>query len=287
MAFADILAGSPGVQTSESTGALPAWYQTAIMNLIGKGGALADQPFPQYTGQRLAGFTPQQQRAFDLTSQQVGQYQPQLSQAQNLISGASTYNPAALSQFLNPYTQNVVEEIGRLGQRGLMEQALPQAYGAFTGAGQFGSQRAQDFAGRTIRDTMADIAGKQAAALQAGYTGAQNQYADWSNRALQGAGALGNLAQAQQAMGLKDVAALGAAGQQQQQLGQQNLDWAYQQFQQQAQYPEQQLGILSNLIRGIQLPTSTTQTGTAAPPQSSNFAQIIGGLGQYANLAGQ
>lgn len=287
MAFADILAGSPGVQTAEVSGALPAWYQQALINLISKAGAVADQPPAIYPGQAIAGFVPEQQRAFELTSQQVGQYAPLTQQAQQMIGTAAEYDPAKLQQFLSPYVGGVVEEIGRLGQRGLTEQALPQAMAAFTGAGQFGSQRAQEFAGRTIRDTMADIAGKQAAALQAAYDAAQGRYNEWAQRGLAGAGALSGLAQAQQAMGLRDIAALGAAGEAQQQLGQRNLDWAYQQFQQQQQYPQQQIANLSAILHGLQVPEAKAITQTATGPTPSGFSQMLGGLGQYAGIFGR
>lgn len=267
-----------------TTSELPDWYQQSILGLLGKSAALADQPYPTYPGQRLAGFTPQQQQAFDMTGQMIGGYAPYLSRAGQLAEQSSVYDPSQLQKFLSPYIGGVVDEIGRLGLRNLTETALPQQLSTFTGGGQFGSTRSQDYAGRTIRDTLADIAGRQGTALQGAYDQAQKLYGDWAGRGFTGAGALGTIGQQLQRQQLADIGALSAAGGQQQQLGQQNLDWAYNQFQEQQQYPWQNVERLNALLRGINLPTSQTRTGMTAVPQESGWEQFTGALSQLGGL---
>jgi hypothetical protein len=72
------------------------------------------------------------------------------------------------------------------------------------------------------------------------------------------------LGQKAQALGITGAAALEATGAQQQAMNQKNLDLAYQDFQQQTAYPEQQLGFLSNIVRGLPSGGSTgSQTSTS------------------------
>jgi hypothetical protein len=214
----------------------------------------------------------------------AGGYAPYLSRAGQLAEQSSVYDPSQLQKFLSPYIGGVVDEIGRLGLRNLTETALPQQLATFTGGGQFGSTRSQDYAGRTIRDTLADIAGRQGTALQGAYDQAQNLYGSWAGRGLAGAGALGTIGKQLQQQQLADIGALSAAGGQQQQLGQQNLDWAYNQFQEQQQYPWQNVERLNALLRGITLPQSGTRTTMTASPEPSGYSAFTGALGKLGSL---
>lgn len=265
----------------ESYSSLPSWYEELLQDIAGRGYAASNVPYTPYGGQRLAPFTPQQQQAFDLTSQQVGQYKPMLQQAGALTQQSSTYDPNQLNKFLSPYTQGVVEEIGRLGNRNFQENILPQTMASFTGAGQFGSTRSQDAAARAARDVQADILGRQQGALQQAYQQAQGAYSDWAGKGLAGAEQMAGLAKTGQSLGTADIAALGAAGKEQQQMGQQNLDWAYNQFQEQRDYPKQQLGWLSGLARGIPASSMGSTANYGIPqPGPSTFSTVLGGLTQ-------
>lgn len=92
-----------------------------------------------------------------------------LGSVQPYLSSASQTAPSAIRSYMSPYTSSVVNEIGRLGSRNLTENILPNINDTFIGSGQFGSDRNAMTIGRAIRDTGADIAGKQASALEQGY----------------------------------------------------------------------------------------------------------------------
>jgi hypothetical protein len=78
------------------------------------------------------------------------------------------------------------------------------------------------------------------------------------------AGVQAGLGQKAQALGLTGAAATEAVGAEQQAMNQKNLDLAYQDFQTQTQYPEQQLGFLSNIVRGLPSGGATqAQSGTS------------------------
>lgn len=234
----------PNVNTTQtSVGQIPQWLSDYQAGIAGKAVGIAGQGYTPYPGQRLAGFTPDQNSAFKLVKDNIGDWSPELNSARaytqsslngmndrlgqaagygsgavgaagaaagnanqiaqgagtnaNQIAG-NTWNTAtgiaqnagnmansAVSgnaqnwtdnwqQYMSPFTQNVVNEIGRLGNRNLMENIVPQVQNQFLGAGQFGSTRNADILGRSIRDAQADISGRQAQALESGYGTAAN-----------------------------------------------------------------------------------------------------------------
>lgn len=105
--------------------------------------------------------------------------------ANQAVAGPAQSWGANWQQYMSPYTANVVNEIGRLGNRNLMENIIPDVQSSFIGAGQFGSTRNADILGRSIRDAQADISGKQAAALESGYGTAGNLFNQDANRTQQ------------------------------------------------------------------------------------------------------
>ena len=89
---------------------------------------------------------------------------------------------------------------------------------------------------------------------------------------------MGNLGQYQQQMDIQRLQAQMSAAAQQQQLKQQQLDINYNDFLRQQNYPMQQLGLYSDIVRGMPITPSTTQTQYGQPPRT--MSQIAGaGLG--------
>lgn len=209
----------------------------------------------------------------------------------------ATEGPAATwdtsyQKYMSPYTSNVVNEISRLGNQNLTENIVPNVQSQFTGSGQFGSTRNADILGRAVRDAQTNISGLQSQALERGWgTGAnifgadaarqQQQQQMQSGAALtagqlSNAGAqigasatgeaatrLGALSQMGQTLGANDAAALGAVGGAQQQQQQTGMDTAYQEFLRQQGWDAGQLGMVSNVLRGQQMPTTTTGVSNA------------------------
>lgn len=254
--------GNTATTTSET---YPDWLQEYTKSLMGKSTQVAGEDYQNYTGSRIADFTPDQQAAMDMTRQQTGQWQPGLQ-----FAGQTA--PQQIDQYMNPYTDSVVDRIAQLGQRNLTENLLPQVNSTFTGAGQFGSTRHADFTGRALRDANESILGQQSQALQTGY---QNATTNFQNDATR----LANTANLAQTLGYQDAGMLSAVGQQQQNLDQTSLDTAYQNFLEQRDYPKTQLQFLNETIRG--LPTGSTRftdstqvtpTNTMSPLQQAAAA---------------
>ena len=301
----------PSSSSSLTTSQVPQYLSDYIYNTLSGAYSAAQQPYQAYGGPRIADFTPEQTQAFADTNTAANAYQPQLQAATqtaaqgaglNTLGAAQPYfnaaaqtTPGVIGNYMNPYTQNVINQLGTQAAQQLNEKILPGINDQFTRAGQFGSSRQQEIANRGIRDVSNTLEQNIGSQLAAGYTTAgQQAQADLARQASlgQAAGTLtgtqevnaanlsnvqAGLGQKAQALGLTGAAAEDTVGQQQQAMNQQNLDLAYQDFQTQTQYPEQQIGYLSNIVRGLPsggASTSTATTGTGQAYSASPLASL-------------
>jgi hypothetical protein len=279
----------------------PDWMEALRRGLIedvkGVTGTAPGQ-LPEY---QVAGLSGQQERASDLASAGIGAYQPYLQEAGNLMGagagmiagGAQAYDPNAVTQYMNPYqqqvTQNAIQEMNRqaaIQQQGVAAQAAKA--GAFGGS-RYGVQQAE--LGRNLADVqsariMQDYAQNYSQAQQAAMNAFQNQQARMQS-AGQGLATVGQgiagLGQQTSALGQGDVSFLynmGAnmQGQQQKLLDAQRMNQAMMNAE-----PYQRLSYYADILNktpsGQMGMTATTQ------PTPSPFSQIAGlgiaGLGAY------
>ena len=246
---------------------MPDWYSEYLRGLFARSNAVTGEQFQVYPGQRVAGFTPDQTRAFDMTRQRIGNWQAPVQQGLGIASTvAQGFDPNQLGRFRSPFINNVVDRIGQLGMRRFNEEMLPQVNDQFVGAGQFGSERHRMFTNRAMRDANESITGMQGDALQRAEEAAMSNYGAFMDRQLQGAGALSQLGSNVAQLSTADAASLDAVGQIQQSLNQRGLDVGYQDFVDQRDFPRSNLGLMSSIIRGIQVPVSQTTTQTQAAP---------------------
>lgn len=296
--------GQPPSSTTnygESATQTPQWLQDYAQGILSQAASVASQPYQASPVPQVAGFTPYQSQAQSGIAGLIGNYQPALTQAQQLAGSAA--NPSALSQatgylptasnyvqsalsptaaMMNPYEQNVIKQAETQATQYWQNQLAPQINNQFTAAGQFGSsanQRAQGLAADQITQNIQNTAGSalaqayqqaQGAGLQAASeTGALGQISgglgyEQGVLGLQGANTLGSLGQLGQTLGLQGYGALDTAGLEQQQLNQQNLNAANAQFQQQQQYPYANLSWLQQMLAGTATPTTTPRSTTNA-----------------------
>jgi hypothetical protein len=190
-------------------------------------------------------------------------------------AGATTM-PDVVADYMNPYTRGVVDEMGRLQQRSIQENILPNLGAAAAGSGQFGSRRQAQVTGNSLRDLQSDLLGKQMQALQSGYTEAGKFAQQDLTRTLQAGQGFENLGQAQQGLGLSGLKAMSEYGGQQQALGQKMLD-----------YPMAQAQAFSQLMKQYQVPGGSIEqkTGPQAGAYSnsplSQIAGLLTGLGAF------
>lgn len=241
---------SDGGSTSTQTSEVPEWAKGAIQRTLGRAEALTDinqNPYQQYQGERVAGFSPLQQQAFD----RIG----------GMDAGPQAFGQQ-VGQYMSPYMQNVIDvekrEAGRasdmLGQQQQAQAAQSGAFGGYRDA----IQRAERE--RNLTQQMGDI---QTRGLQSAYDRAAEQFRSGINQ---------NMNINQQLAGLGSL---------QQQREQNILSNQYQDFQNQQRYPYQQLEFFSNVLRGT--PMGTVQN--IYSPAPSALSQLTGaglaGLSMY------
>jgi hypothetical protein len=237
----------PETGQTTSTQQLSPEQQAMLREVYGQGRALASQPFVPYTGARVAGFNPDQLRAFQATRGlfETGmQYDPMAGLAGLAQAPAPSLLQTDISAYQSPYTQQVIDttlgDIRReqdIAQRRAQESAIR--------AGAFGGSRSAIMEAEATRPYVEQAARTAAGLRQAGYGQAlgaaqSDLERQMATRGFQ-RGVLGDISGLQAGrLGL-----LGGIGAQQQMLQQRALDVPYQEFQRALAYGPQQLGLLS------------------------------------------
>jgi hypothetical protein len=270
---------------------LPQWLVDAYTKNLERGYTATSGDYQPYTaGPRIAGFSPQEQQAYQMTSQNVGNYQPYLQAAGDYIGGAtqSFTDPGVASQFMNPYTENVVSGIGAAAGRNLYENLLPQVNRTFVGGGTFGGSRSAEFTARAVRDANAAALSAQNEALQKGYESGMGQFNTEAGRYLTAAERAQSLGQGVQSMAGTDTAALEAAGASQRGMDQRSLDLLREDFEAQRDYDYTQARRFSEFTGTPSASGAGIRYETA--PGANKTAQTLGavatGIGALGNLFG-
>lgn len=225
---------------------MPDWYTNYAMDILSGQSAIANRPYETAPMPRVAGFTPAQRRAFDMTGTAATAYQPMLDQAtqaaqaaanapgalnvaQPYLTQAGQTSVSNIGSYMNPFNDAVTNRIAELGTRNLSENILPEVEGRYIKAGQLGFGGRGGLGGtpsgmmtdtsRAVRDVSADILAQQAKALQSGYSEAAGLAGTDLTRFGNLASTAGNLAQTQQEQQLAASGALSALGSKAQELG--------------------------------------------------------------------
>lgn len=322
-------------QTSQQTNQVTDPNYNALMaNVLGRTNTLLNtSQFKPYLGPNgetnpMVGLTPQQQQGISAASGNVGNYQPFFNQASGTLGGAAgnfdpnagkgyvnqagqmqtgsqaaspflgagTQNfPSAMSQYMSPYTGQVVQGIQDASNRNFQQNTMRTINDTFSGgdAAQFGREQHGNAVGNAVfAKTQADNAAV-ANALESGYSTAGSLFGADQGRQIaagQTAGGLANqgiqtqaglgqtaagiqgtntqtglgiaqgqtgLGAATQQGGINDVNALEQTGAVGQNTAQNQSNFNYNQFQQQQQYPWQVLQAAQGLGQGWQLPTQS------------------------------
>lgn len=261
------------------------------------------QPYSSNMNDYFADFSPMQKQAQQATANM--QVPGQFGQASGLAGmsglgsmqagqqyGQQATDPNAVAQYMNPYLQNTLNPAMQLlnQQYGIAGQ---QGQGAATKGGAFGGNRA----------TLANSLNQQNQMLAQNQLvgGAYNQAYNTANQNMQTAAAQGlqGYGQANTAAGTlaniggQDLAAQQSIANAQNTMGAQQtaaeqakINQAIQNYATQQQYPMMQLGMMSNMLRGLPMQSTTTQSYQAAPNTAQQLIGAAGTLGStYQALA--
>ena len=292
-----------GTTTQTNKQELPPWLDAAAQESMSRGFAVAQRPYDEYQGDRVAAFSGDQTAAQDAVRGMQGQTASALGGLGSRASEIGNYTPQTvtagslpqtdLSGYMNPYLQNVEQtSLAALEQQ---RQQASQATGdAFQKAGAYGGSR-QAVAQGVLDAQSARAAGEMSAQLRSqgyqqaaqlaetdigrAFTAAQSNQQAGLNGAqmrLAGLNAAGNLAAAGQQANLTDINALSQSGLQQQQQVQQGLAADWQRWSDSWQYPIEQQKIMQSALSSTPY-GSTANVVSNAPVTRANPA--MGALG--------
>jgi len=254
---------SKGKQTTTQEATLPDWQKDLYMDYYQRAQQAADIPFQGYTGDRIAGLSPEELQmgqgiqglfgtafGYDPTTQLqqlAGQAVPQVGDVQSLLD-------VDIGAYQSPYQQQVIdlalEDIGRAEdiQRQQAQDVAMRA-GAFSGSR--GTIYEQEALRPLQEEKLRTVAGLRQAGYEQAQRAAESDIARQQQMAMfapemelrarqQQAGLLsGLLGGQQQALGL-----LGGYGGLSRGIGQAQRDFDFSEFMRQQQYPAYQLGLL-------------------------------------------
>ena len=291
--MANLLQSNQQVQTTA-----PDYYTNYLSGIANQGQNAVNNA--QYIGAQ-----PLQNQAFSDIASTAGSTQPifqqgvsNLSNAANtdvmgsampFLSQAATNNPALMAQsYMSPYASSTAQQMSDIAQRNIQQNLDPQATAAGVGSGQFGSQRGAQVLGQVNENAQQDLNANIANMLNTGYQSsltaagqqqnllgqlgstAGNLAAQQGQLQNQAGSNLGTLATQSGTQNLADINALATLGGQQQTIAQN-----------QQLFPLNNLSTLSGMLRGYNVPTTTTTTANGSPLSGlSTLGSIAGGLFQ-------
>ena len=265
------------VELKASTSTAAPQYLTDYLTQLAQSGqgALGTQSptgtMTPFTGSELIADLPQ--NLTDLYANaptQLARYQAPMDQSLQTLTGAATgVSPTDISQFYDPYQQDVVDEMARQSALNTQQNLLPALKGAFAGSGGFGSQRYAGATGQALSDVQSDLTGQQAKFRSEGYKSALEAALRDRGYDISAGQALSGLGQAEAQGATTGVKALGDIGTQE--LG-------YEQAKIEA--PLTRAQNVAQILRGYTYPTTVTETKDVLPSSlGPSPLQQISGLG--------
>lgn len=266
----------PDIKTTETkTDTAPSYY-TDYLSGLSTAGQTAMGKSPT---QSVAGYDPLQIMGYGALPAAATAGQPGMTAAQDTAAQAAKgITPERIQALLNPYTSNVVDEMGRLSQENMQRNILPTMKAGFVGTGGLGSQRYANAMGQGMADVQAGLTGQQYGALSKGYSEALKGALDEAQLQNLVAGTQGKLSEQTQNQALTGAGALTKAGAERQAYDQSLLD-----------QPLKTATSASGLMRGYTMPGSQTSTFTgpkAGAYQTSDLSQILNAMSAVGSVAG-
>ena len=252
-------------QTTTTQDTAPTYYTNYLSGLSTAG----QQAMGKTPDQLVAGYDPLQNQGYGALPAAATAGLPGITAAQDTAAQAAQgITPERIQALMNPYTSNVVDEMGRLTQQNMQQNMLPSMKAAFVGTGGLGGQRYANAMGQSLADVQAGLTGQQYGALSQGYTQAMKGALDEASLLNQTAQTQGKLSDTAQQEALTGAGALTKAGAERQGYQQSILD-----------APLKTATNASGLMRGYTMPVNQSQTFTgpkAGSYQNSTLADISG-----------
>ena len=290
MAIFDFLFGSrnpPPVETTNiSTTEIPKYIAEPTADIIGEAMDVAREGYTPYAGPSLAGFSQDELDAF----QQARDMQGIAGLQQDQAFTAATAAGAPASSLMAPYEKDYMTKVadvaaGKLRDQSAIEQQNIAAKAV--GAGGLDSSRFAILEAerqKNLQEGLGDLYTKAQAAAFTTALGAAQKDKDAQLKSGETMSRIGTRGQ----LGRQtDAAILQGIGGLQRGQDQTAIDIAYTDFLREQERPKEQLGFVSDIIRGAPFGQRTTSVGQTPGQRPAPFLSQLLGLGmQGANIYG-
>lgn len=278
MSFSKSKTKSSQQQSGSSTTTVDPWaksqYEANTKGILDTVNNYTSKPFTPYTGEMVAGMSPDQIRARELASSNVGNWQGILGDSEAAAKEGLSYDAADPSRFYNRFETDVVDATGRLYDEELARQ-INQQNDAVAQRGAFGNSSRELGEGEIRRGGALDKAKAIAQLKYAGYKDAVDTGFRQQAGQYQGSGILGSLATQKQQLGQNDVAMLEQLGATEREMEQAKLLAARAEFDRQAEEEYKNLVLQIQARQGI-LSSTPYGTSTTSSGQSSGTGSTTG-----------
>lgn len=241
--------GDSGGSTQTSTSKSEPWagVQPYLTDLLQRGKTVSNNPFSFYNGDRVAGFSPEQESGFNLGTQRALAGSPTLNAANNNIT--KTLNGDYLNPASNPYLKQTVNNA--------LDSVQTRVNSQFSG-NNYGSTANQELLTKNLGDVANSIYGQN--------------YTNERNNQLNASGQATGLASAD----YQDANYLQGIGAQRQGLANEYLGNSATTYDKAAQFPYEQLQRYQGVVNAGTGQGGTQTTTQPNPNQSNGFANLLG-----------
>ena len=238
------------------TQSLSEWAGPYVTEMLGRGQALASQPYQAYTGPLTAGASELQQQAFS------GIGSLQMPTQQQMQFTPTQFSGGIAQQYMNPYLQAALEPQIAEARRQAEIQRMQNA-GRLSQAGAFGGSRQAIMESEGNRNLLANLANITGQGYKSAFDLAQQQFNAEQDR---------QKAAAQQAadLGFKTIGTQAELGGLQRGIESEGLQADMAQFEQERLDPYKQVQFMQSLLQGM--PLQTLSATYAQPTASQSFA---------------
>jgi len=282
MAIFDFLFGSknaPPVETTNiSTTEIPKYIAEPTADIIGEAMDVSKEAYIPYKGPRLAGLSQFEKDAAT---------QAQAMKGIGALRGSQAYTAATASGApalggVSPYMTDYNKKVADIAAKQMRDQSAIEQQGIAAKAVSAGGLDSTRFAiqeaerQKNLTTGIGDLYAKaQAQAYNTALKASQTDQAQQLRSAM-GMGTVGAQAQTIEQADIQQQLGIGALGRG---LDQSALDITYTDFLQERDYPKEQLGFVSNIIRGAPFGSKVTSVGQIPQAQPAPFLQQAMGLG--------
>ena len=278
--------------TTGMTPVVPEMLKPNVQEIVDASQSLYEQRlgegYKPYTGQTIAGFTPEEVTAQEGLKSLVGTQAPLQQEAIDMARGqAREFTPETAQQYMSPYLRTALDAQKAQAQRQYESVKQPQfeaaavAAGGMSGLGSRAAVQAAEMDSNQQR-MLADI---EAVGQQKAFEAAEQSFRDQTSRErtagqdlMSGAGTIFKGGAAEQGL-------LTAIGEQKRDLGQSALDEAYLKYVTEQQFPEQQLARYQSSIYGNPLLAQPSYNKTTTGMQAGGgpgLGKTLLGIGSTA-----